>query len=146
MKPKQLTLLKEKKYAARKTARLICVRGANHVIMKSRLPILRARHPLIKFLTQETETRFQVQIKASAIMENHCHFLIKTPSRQAFANALRFLAGQIALKLGRGKLWMQRVWSRVVRAGRDYLLVSKYIEFNPVKAGIFCEIDLHLKQ
>jgi len=76
-------------------------------------------------------------------MENNIHFLLQTPNRTLFANAMRFLAGQIALKIQRGKLWLKRMWSRVVSWGRDYGGVKRYVEANPVKAGIFSEgVDL----
>lgn len=121
--------------------RKITLRGLNHIVLKSKQPVLRSKHLLVKSIIKETETRFGVNFKEVAIMENHIHFLMKAPSRVAFANALRFLAGQIALKVRKGKLWIKRAWSRVVEARRDYLHTRKYIQMNPVKAGIFCEVD-----
>jgi REP element-mobilizing transposase RayT len=142
MKSKQLPLLTEKKYLARKTVRAIGIRQPNHVTFKARLPILRANHLVVKQLVRETQRRYGIRIRALAIMDNHLHFLIQTPSREAFQNSLRFLSGQIALKLSHGKLWLRRCWSRVVTWGRDYLNVKRYIEANPEKAGIFDGTDV----
>ena len=108
MKANQLEFLASKRYRFRKSSRVIGIREANHVILKARLPILRRNHLIIRKLIRETQTRFGIRIHALAIMENHIHFLLRTPSRTAFANALRFLAGQIALKIGRGRLWLRR--------------------------------------
>lgn len=80
-------------------------------------------------------------------MENHLHLLIETPTRTAFANFLRVLAGGIAFRIGKGKLWETRAWSRIVRWGKDLFGVLQYIERNPVIAGCFDETDVfHLKR
>lgn len=74
-------------------------------------------------------------------MSNHLHFLILVPQREAFGNSMRFFAGKLALTLGYGKLWIKRVWSRLVHYGRDLRGVVGYINNNPVKVGIFGEMD-----
>lgn len=156
MKSKQIPLpilnVHGRKYRKRKTARPISLSSANHVIFKSSIPVLRRHHLLIKQLVVETQKRFFVSIYSMAIMENHCHFLISTNCRTQFANAMRFLAGQIALKISRKKVasrknpadrafWITRMWSRIVRRGRDFLNTKRYISQNPLKAGIFDEVD-----
>lgn len=138
----QPDLLSEKKYRVRKIARALSTRHALHVVLKAREPILRKHHAAIKSIIEDTQVRFSdeglgLKIKALAIQADHIHLVLKTPSRKAFADSLRYLAGTIALLIAKGKLWRQRVWSRVVKTGRDLDGVLAYVCRNPIKAGVF---------
>ncbi len=84
---------------------------------------------MIVYTAQE---KFKIQLQAITIMENHIHLIIKVQSRNQFANAMRYMAGMIALKIAKGKLWSQRVWSRIVTKGRDFENTLKYICRNPI--------------
>lgn len=138
-KQKQLNLLSLKKYHSRKTARAIGIRETNHVVMKAIVPVLRLQYSLVKTVIRETQERYGVKLYALAIMEDHLHFLIQVPSRKAFADSMKFLASRIALRMGMGRLWMKRCWSRLVRWGRDFLGARRYIDLNPMKAGCWEE-------
>lgn len=59
---RQLNLLAGKKYNGRKMARAISVRHFNHVILKSRLPILRRHHAQIKNAISEAQRRFGIRL------------------------------------------------------------------------------------
>ncbi len=133
----QLSLLKLKKHSSRKVARPISLKEFNHVVLKARRPVLRRNHVLIKALMMEMQRRFGLKLRAIAVMEDHIHFVAKVESRKQWADALRFFCGQVALKIGRGRLWAERAWSRIVRTGRDYRGVTLYVWRNPIKAGIF---------
>jgi REP element-mobilizing transposase RayT len=137
----QLKLFTEKKYAKRKTTRALSLRGHNHIILKAKKPVLRRHHAQIKFLIQETQKRYGLRLKALAIQPDHIHLLARIPSRKAFGDAFRFLAGQIAMKVASGKLWNQRIWSRAVTALRDYRNVMTYVWRNPFKAKISSSLD-----
>src|SRR5256885_1597607 len=108
----------EKKYKKRKVTRMISTRDFNHVVMKSNQHILRLHRFEIEQLIRKTQLKYYFKIRALSIMSNHIHFLIQTPTRDAFANAMRMLSGQIAIQLGRGKLWTKRIWSRIVKRGK----------------------------
>ncbi len=138
---KQLTLIREKKYAARKCSRPISLRGANHIVMKSLRPTLRRYHAPIRFLIREAQDRFGVKIRALAIMGDHIHLVMKVGSRAQFANALRFLAGRIAQKVAGAKLWRARFWSRPLKTRKELQVVDAYVARNAVKAGIFSQCD-----
>jgi REP element-mobilizing transposase RayT len=133
----QLSLLKEKKYASRKVARPISTKEFNHIVVKSSLPILRRQYRLIQLVLIEAQKRFGIELRAFAVMPDHVHLVVKVSSRKQFADALRFFTGQVALKMGRGKIWAERAWSRVVRWGRDYAGVVQYVWNNPIKGRVF---------
>ena len=132
---KTLSLIQIKKYASRKCVRPISIREFNHVIFKARVPVLRRHRATITRTLRDCQLRYGLRLKAIAIMENHIHLAVKVPSRKSFADFMRVFAGTVALGIMRGKLWSQRVWSRIVRAGRDLRGALEYIWNNPLKVG-----------
>ena len=140
---KQLNLINEKTYAARKCARSISLRGANHIVLKSKRPTLRRHQPEIRALIRETQDRFSVKIRALAVMDDHIHLVLKVSSRKQFADALRFLAGGIAQKISLLKIWAKRAWSRPIKVMRDLQSVETYVARNSIKAGIFTTGDAY---
>ena len=136
---RQLALFTRKKYRGRKTTRMIATtkRGENHVILKSRLPVLRKHRSVVMKSIRETQDRFQIRLRALAVMETHIHLIVRVSDRKQFANALRMLAGTIARRIAKkGKFWLQRSWSRIVKPGRDLNTATLYVACNPLKAGI----------
>lgn len=77
---KQLVLIQEKKYPARKTARPISLRGANHVILKSGRPVLRRHARAIRWFIRQTQDRYEMKLRALAIMPDHVHLVIRKRS------------------------------------------------------------------
>lgn len=138
---KQLSLLKEKKYSKRKVARAISLRGANHIVMKTNKHILRKHAPKLRTLIRETQDHFEIKIRALSIMSNHVHLVIKVSNRRQFANALRFLAGMISLKIAKTKLWMKRAWSRPLKVRKDIATTELYVWSNAIKARCFSMLD-----
>lgn len=133
---RQKNLFQFRKYSGRKLTRPVATREFNHLIVKSRLPILRLNHLLIQAVLMKTQRRFGIQLRAFAVMPDHVHLIVKVSSRKQWADALRFFSGQVALRLGRGRIWAERAWSRVVKSGRDYSGAVQYVARNPFKARI----------
>ena len=105
--------------------------------MKARLPVLRKHRAVVLRSIRETQDRFGIRLRALSVMENHIHLVVRVSNRDQFANALRMLAGTIARRIARkGRFWLQRAWSRVVRPGRDLNTVVLYVLRNPIKAEI----------
>lgn len=84
------------------------MRHFNHVVLKALVPILRRQTQVVRTLIRETQDRFGIRLRALAIMPDHVHLIVQVGTREQFQNALRFLAGMIALKISRGKLWLKR--------------------------------------
>ena len=140
---KQLTLIKEKKYDARKCVRPISLRGANHIVLKAVRPTLRRHQTVIRTLIRDTQDRFGVKIRALAVMNDHVHLVVKVTSRKQFADALRYLAGGIARKIAVAKVWAKRAWSRPIKVARDLQTVEYYVARNSIKAGIYSNGDAY---
>jgi len=83
-------------------------------------------------------------VHAYALMANHVHLLV-TPARAGGATLLlRLAAERYASHLARahgheGGIWEERFDGTPVRARRYFLACMRYIESNPVRAGIVRE-------
>jgi REP element-mobilizing transposase RayT len=82
------------------------------------------------------------------VMPNHAH-LILTPKRDEHGEPIRLsrilqhLKGASAIEINRalkrsGRLWQREYFDRVIRSLTDFNRKARYIEHNPVKAGL-CE-------
>ena len=80
------------------------------------------------------------RLLAWVVMPNHVHLLVEiwqTPQGQLIKNWKGFTARRINRVLGRsGKLWQDDYWDRYLRDEAHYHEVVRYIETNPVKAGL----------
>ncbi len=89
----------------------------------------------------EASRRFQVAVHAYVFMSNHIH-LLATPAApdglaRLFQHVGRRYVRQFNKRHGRsGTLWEGRFHSQLVETERYYFNVHRYIECNPVRAGI----------
>ena len=155
----QLNLLKSKDFKLKhfggaylkgnpRFQRPVSVKRSMHLVMKSSmakgslsfLNPIRAKRIELTIKTQAK--RVGVRIYRYANAGNHLHLVVKTPSRQAFRHFIRASAGLIArlttgiqkgAKLGK-KFWDARPFTRIVEWGRDYLVVSRYVQQNTLEA------------
>ena len=80
------------------------------------------------------------ELRAWVIMPNHVHLLFKVfgvPMSQLLDAWKGFTAKQANKVLGRhGKFWQESYWDTFMRDADHERLTQKYIEDNPVKAGL----------
>lgn len=80
------------------------------------------------------------RLLAWVVMPNHVHLLVEiwqTPQAQLIKDSKGFTARRInRLRERRGKLWQDNYWDRYIRDETHYRKVVRYIEANPVKAGL----------
>jgi REP element-mobilizing transposase RayT len=120
------------------------MKHSEHLVLKSRLPILRAKKnkALISKLLFEVSARFKVKIYNNSLNSNHIHLLVKAQTQKDLHNFLRLFAGQVAQRItgavrGRKKdssFWLKPVWKRLVQWGRDFLNLHKYIYQNQLES------------
>ena len=92
-------------------------------------------------LTRRVALKCKVKIYRFANVGNHLHLPVKTPTKAAFRNFLRELAGQIAILVTGackgnpvGKFWDPLAYSRVVSWKLDFKTVERYIIKNLFEA------------
>jgi REP element-mobilizing transposase RayT len=78
---------------------------------------------------------------AWCVMPNHVHAMVHIPERGALANIVHawksFTAHEINRTLGRaGAVWRREYFDRYMRDDAHYFATIKYIERNPVAAGL----------
>ena len=94
----------------------------------------------LKFLKDSAE-KYQVAIHAFVLMTNHVHLLVTPQHEQAVSRMMQALGRQYVQYFNytydrTGTLWEGRYKSTVVDADSYLFCVYRYIELNPVRAGM----------
>jgi REP element-mobilizing transposase RayT len=84
------------------------------------------------------------RLLAWVIMPNHVHVLIATMPGHPVATVVQRWKGGTARAINRytgrtGVLWQREYWDRFIRDEAQYLWTKRYIEDNPLKAGLVRE-------
>jgi putative transposase len=86
-------------------------------------------------------TRFDCTVHAYCLMTNHVHLLLTPHESTGCAQLMNHVAQRYSKRVnarqGRsGTLWESRFYSGLVTTGRYALACYRYIELNPVRAGL----------
>lgn len=92
-------------------------------------------------LWRELSVRYHCQVHAYCLMTNHVHFLVTPESNTAISDTMRVVGSRYAAHINRcydrtGTLWEGRHRSSLVQTERYLLTCMRYIELNPVRAGM----------
>lgn len=85
--------------------------------------------------------RFRVHVYRFANVGDHLHLLVKATDRKDLADYLRVLAGRIAVTVSGarkhvkriGKFWNHLCWSRLVKWGKEFHVVQRYVFANELE-------------
>jgi putative transposase len=89
----------------------------------------------------EGAARYGVQIHAYVLMTNHVHLLVTPETAQSLPMAMRHVNWRFSNRANEtrertGSLWEGRYRASVVDAEPYFFACSRYIELNPVRAGL----------
>jgi REP element-mobilizing transposase RayT len=106
-------------------------------------PVFLRQHEIAQIVIdaiRDGEARFhRYQLHAFVVMPNHVHLLV-TPhviAKQWLGPLKGFTAHQANRVLGRhAPFWQDESYDHLVRDGPEFLQVQRYIENNPVRAGL----------
>jgi putative transposase len=125
--------------------RLVIPHQPHHVIQRGndRQLIFRDINDYVVFLDwlREAAKQFKVAVHAYVLMPNHVHLLV-TPSDETGLGRMmqwvgRYYVPYFNYKYGRvGTLWQGRYKATVIDSERYFMICSRYIELNPVRAGM----------
>lgn len=92
--------------------------------------------------------RYQTQVHAYVLMTNHVHLLVTSSLPEGVSRTMQYVAGRYVAKLNRrlgrtGTLWGGRFRSSPIDTDRYLLACYRYIELNPVRAGIVRSPDAY---
>jgi putative transposase len=112
-------------------------RGNNHGAVFGR----RSDYERFIALLREAAVRYDVAVHAFALMTTHVHLLVTPRSRLALPNTMKACGGRYVQYFNRkysrsGTLWNGRYKPILVEDERGWLRCLRYIERNPVEAGM----------
>lgn len=89
----------------------------------------------------ESAKRYKIAVHAFVLMTNHIHLLITPPDGESVSRFMQFIGRRyvpyINHKYGKsGSIWEGRYKASLVQAEAYFLTVMRYIELNPVRAGM----------
>ena len=91
--------------------------------------------------TQASMADYGVDVHAFALMTTHYHFVVTPQAKESLPDAMRDLLGEYTSYFNRkytrsGTLWNDRYCSKLIDDERYWLNCVRYVEANPVEAGI----------
>lgn len=97
------------------------------------------RKVYLKWISEAAE-RYGLEIWSYCLMTNHVHLLLRSPTATALGQAIGVAHGRYAQRINRlrawsGHLWANRFFSHPIEGGA-VPVVARYIERNPVRAGL----------
>lgn len=125
--------------------RLIIPTQPHHVIQRGNngQPVFQDTADYLAFLgwLRTAARNYKVAIHAYVLMPNHVHLLVTPSDADGLGHMMqwigRYYVPYFNQKYGRsGTLWNGRYKTSVVDADQFFLQCSRYIEFNPVRAGL----------
>jgi len=92
-------------------------------------------------LWRELSVHYHCQVHAYCLMTNHVHFLVTPENKTAISDTMKVVGSRYAAYINRrygrtGTLWEGRHRSSMVQTERYLLTCKRYIELNPVRAGM----------
>lgn len=128
-----------------RTARLVIPGFAHHVVHRghNRRPVFATEDDFLFYLHKlaRLNREHSVQLFAYCLMTNHVHLLLMPTTSDGLARVLKPLAAAHTRHINRtqvrtGTVWEGRYRSSVVQTEEYLLECSRYIELNPVRAGM----------
>jgi putative transposase len=126
-------------------ARLVVPGYPHHVIQRgnNRQPIVMDDHDRITFLRElgELAAERALAVHAYVLMDNHIHLLATPQAQGDLSWVMQALGRRYVHAFNRryartGTLWEGRFRAAVVETDRYFLACQRYIELNPVRAGL----------
>jgi putative transposase len=92
----------------------------------------------------ESASQYRVAVHAYVLMDNHLHLLLTPPSADALSRMMQSLGRRYvgwfnARHQRSGTLWEGRFRAGLIEGERHLLACMRYIELNPVRAGLCVE-------
>ncbi len=92
-------------------------------------------------LWRAVSARFGVPVHAYCLMSNHAHILCTHAGEGSISSTVKTVNSTFAAFINRkyqrtGTLWEGRHWSSLIQTRRYLLACYRYIELNPVRAGL----------
>lgn len=137
-----------------RTGRIVLPDYPHHVVHRghNKQDVFRRQQDYERYLAalQEFRRRYGVKLYAYCLMTNHVHLLLEPSSPTGLAQLMKRVAGRYTRYYNRsagrtGTLWEGRYRSSLVERESYLLACCRYIELNPVRAGLVAKPDLYIR-
>jgi putative transposase len=92
---------------------------------------------LLFHLLLKHKSTCQVKIHHYVFLDNHIHLVLQVENTASFSRFMQAVFGSLNRRQGRsGRVFGERARTPVIQQGRHFLTVMRYIDLNPVRAGI----------
>ena len=96
---------------------------------------------IMLMILEESKEKFKFKLHNFCIMPNHIHLLLTPAENTNISQIMHWIKTHSAKRWNRihgstDHLWGQRFFARAIKDLRDHFSVHKYIDQNPVKAGL----------
>lgn len=128
--------------------RLVIPHQPHHVIQRGndRQSIFRDADDYTIFLNwlREGAKQFKVAIHAYVLLSNHVHLLVTPSDEMGLGRMMQWMGRYYVPYFNRkyaraGTLWQGRYKATVIESERYFMTCSRYIELNPLRAGIVAD-------
>ncbi|MDR1867024.1 MAG: transposase [Treponema sp.] len=116
-----------------------------HVFFEINRWLMELKNPIIKALfiqiIAEAHRKYGFKLWNFCIMDNHIHFLITPDKDVSLSVIMKWIKMVFAIRWNKmhkmtGHVWGDRFHARMIESREDFLRVFRYINQNPVKAGL----------
>ena len=99
-------------------------------------------------LWREKSHWYAVQVHGYCLMTNHIHFIVSSEETDAISNTMKVVGSRYAYHFNKrhgrsGTLWEGRHRSSLIDSERYLLTCLRYVELNPVRAGMVASPDAY---
>ncbi|MDR1868252.1 MAG: transposase [Treponema sp.] len=117
----------------------------SHVTSEINRRVMELQNPHIKTLfiqvIAEAHRKYAFKLWNFCIMDNHIHFLITPEKDCSLSLIMKWIKMVFTIRWNKlhgmkGHLWGDRFHARMIESREDFLRVFRYINQNPVKAGL----------
>lgn len=131
-------------------ARIVLPGHPHHIVQRghNRQTVFAHEDDFARYLDdlQELKDVFDVKVFAFCLMTNHVHLLLAPSCTEGLGKLMKALAARMTryrnkLEGRSGTLWESRYKSSVVQSDGYLLACSRYIELNPVRAGMVERVE-----
>jgi putative transposase len=127
-------------------ARIVIPNYPHHVVQRGhdKKPVFRNAGDRKRFLEDLRAGKRELgcRVYAYCLMENHVHLIVDPGDRpETLGLFMKWVSGKHAMRINRtsdrrGSLWESRYRSSIIASDRYLLACGRYVEMNPVRAGI----------
>lgn len=129
----------------RKSKRPLDFKKSTHLVirLKDGVPsFFNPRDRKLRNLITEVAVKYEIKIYQLVLNHTHCHAVLKLPNRKSYVRFIRELTSKLVnlfsqqINYNLKKIFALRPWTRIIRWGKDFATIKKYMIKNERESGV----------